>query len=178
MNSNINLVSSRNDAIERERKALLFLRALAVVLLSSIALVSVLAFIITTQIPLSKIKEEQRATLSGIASSSKKLSSYYLVRDRLVNIDSLLKTRQNYKEQLNLIFSKLPEGLTVDSMNIEKNLLEIQVSGSSLVPINDAINSLVALGAQGRAIKNVKLDSLSLNTQAARYTVAFTAEVL
>ncbi len=176
MNSNINLVSSRNLAIEREQKILFALRATAVGLLSAIALLSIIAFIFSTQIPISKIKEEQTNTLSGITASSKKLSSYYLIKNRIDNINSLINTRQDYTKTIDLIFSKIPDSLSVESISMEKNLVEMEISGSSLVPINEAINSLLSLGKEKKIIQNVKLKSLSLNPQTSRYSVAFTAE--
>ncbi|OGH11418.1 MAG: hypothetical protein A3B38_01150 [Candidatus Levybacteria bacterium RIFCSPLOWO2_01_FULL_36_13] len=176
MNNSINLVSSRNDAIERERKVFLSLRIIAIVLLSTIAVGSILAFIITTTIPLSKIKDEQTQTLASISTSSKKLSSYYLIRDKLTNINSLTTTRADYIKPIELIFSKLPEGVSIDSLDIERNLIEIEISGSSLLPLDEAIKSLVALGTEGKIIKSVKLKSLNLNAQAARYSVTFAAE--
>lgn len=178
MNSSINLVSNRNEAIERERKALLALRIIAVFLLSSIAIVSILAFIITTQIPLSKIKDEQTQTLANITSSSKKLSSYFLIKDKLTNISSLTSIRSDYIKPIDLIFSKIPESLRVDGLNIEEDLIEIEISGPSLQPMDEVIKSLVAVGTEGKIIKSVKLKSLDLNSQANRYTIAFTAEKL
>lgn len=178
MNSNINLVSNRNAQADKERKILLALRVTAVILLSTIALTSIFAFIIATQIPISKIKNEQTVTLSNITSSSKKLSSYYLIRDRLTNISSLTAGRADYIKPIDLIFSKIPEGISVDRLDIEKNILEIEISGSSLLPINEAIKSLVNVGAEGKIIKSVRLKSLTVNPQAGRYSVAFMAEKL
>lgn len=178
MNNSINLVSNRNEAIERERKVLLALRIIAVVLLSSIAIVSILAFIITTQVPLSKIKDDQTQALASIASSSKKLSSYFLIKDKLTNINSLTSIRSDYIKPIDLIFSKIPESLRVDSLNIEQDLIEIEISGSSLQPMDEVVKSLVAVGTERIIIKSVKLKSLNLNPQANRYTIAFIAEKL
>jgi len=44
--------------------------------------------------------------------------------------------------------------------------------------IDEVIHSLVSLGSDGKVIKSVKLESLTLNAQAGRYSVSFSAEVL
>lgn len=178
MNSSINLVSSRNQALEREQKVLLMLRSVAVFLLITIAGISVLAFIITTQIPLSQIKNEEASTLQGISALSKKLTNYYLLKDRVSNVNKLLIIRKNYTEALAAVFDNVGEDLTIDSLIVEEGKLEIEISGKSLVPINEAINSIIGLGADGRRFKNLKLKSLSLNTQAGRYSVSLEAQIL
>ncbi|OGH02544.1 MAG: hypothetical protein A2798_02805 [Candidatus Levybacteria bacterium RIFCSPHIGHO2_01_FULL_37_17] len=178
MNSSINLVSTRSDALEREQRLLLILRVIAVVLLVAIAFFSIAAFIITTQIPISKIKSEQAQTLSQISASPKKLSSYFLIKDRLNNINSLLASRMDYTASIDSVFSKIPENVTVDSMSIESRLIQIEMSSASLRSIDEVIHSLVSLGSDGKVIKSVKLESLTLNAQAGRYSVSFSAEVL
>lgn len=178
MNSGINLVSTHSEAIEREQKILLTIRIAAAVLLTSIAVVSILAFIITTQIPLSRIKGEQSETLTQISAQSSKLSNYFLIKDRVTNINSLLSSRVDYILPINSIFSKIPEEMEVESMEIENKIIEMQVSSSSLQAIDQVINSLVEMGSEGKVIKSVKLESITLNAGVGKYSVDFTAEIL
>jgi hypothetical protein len=178
MNSSINLVSTHSEAIEREQKILLTIRFAAVILLTSIALMSIVAFIITTQIPLGRIKSEQSQTLTQISAHSGKLSNYFLIKDRVKNVDLLLNSRVDYTPSIDSIFSKIPEEMRVDSMSIENKLIEMEMSSSSLQSIDQVINSLAGLGSEGKVIKSVKLKSITLNSGVGRYTVDFTAEIL
>lgn len=178
MNSGINLVSTHSEAIEREQKILLAIRLIAAILLISIALISILAFIITTQIPLDRIKSEQSQTLNQISAQSSKLSNYFLIKDRLSNVNSLLNSRVDYTQSINSIFSKIPEEMEVESMSIESKTIEMQMSSSSLQSIDQVINSLVEMGSEGKIIKSVKLDSITLNAGVGRYSLDFSAEIL
>lgn len=176
MNSSINLVSIKNEALERQHKLLFVLRVSAVVLLTSIALISIIAFIITTQIPISQVKSEEASTLSSITSMSKKVSSYYLIKDRISNINSLMNKRSDFTTALDLIFSKVSDTLSVDSLSIEGNELEITLSSSNLSDINDTVNQLAQIG-NTRTLKNIKLKSLTLNASSGKYAASFTGDL-
>lgn len=178
MNSGINLVSTHSDAIEREQKILLAIRVIAAVLLTSIALISILAFIVTTQIPLDRIKSEQSQTLNQISAHSGKLSNYFLIKDRVSNINSLLSSRTDYTRSIDSIFSVIPEDMRVESMSVEDKTIEMEVSSSSLQSIDQVINSIISMGLEGKVIKSVKLESITLNAGAGRYSVDLSAEIL
>ena len=178
MNKSINLVSNRNEQVERELLILKIVRVVSVSLLITISVVAISAFILSTQISLSKIKEEENTTLSQISALHEKLTTYYLTKDRLTNISSILTTRKDYVKPITAILEKVPEDLSLEGISIEKEIFTINISGTSLISMNKLIDDISALGKQNKVLANVKLQSLSLDVKSGKYFVLMKGEAL
>lgn len=178
MNKSINLVSNRNEQVERELLILKIVRVVSVSLLITISVVAISAFILSTQISLSKIKEEENTTLSQISALHDKLTTYYLTKDRLTNISSILTTRKDYAKPITAILEKVPEDLNLEGISIEKEVFTINISGTSLISMNKLIDDISALGKQNKVLANVKLQSLSLDVKSGKYFVLMKGESL
>lgn len=178
MNKSINLVSNRNEQVERELLILKIVRVVSVSLLITISVVAISAFILSTQISLSKIKEEENTTLSQISALHEKLTTYYLTKDRLTNISSILTTRKDYVKPITAILEKVPEDLSLEGISIEKEVFTINISGTSLISMNKLIDDISALGKQNKVLANVKLQSLSLDVKGGKYFVLMKGEAL
>lgn len=178
MNNDINLVSSKNSQIESELRILNLLRFTAVAMLITVALVSISIFVISVQVPLADIKREETSTLTQISQLHKKLATYYLIKDRINNINTLLSTRKDYTKTINPILAKVPSDLAIDDLDVENNKIILTVSGNSLVGINNIINNLVNTSDKKKYLKDLTIDSLSLNSIIGKYSVTFTANLL
>ncbi len=178
MSNSINLVSSKNEQLEKELKILKIIRVTAVSMLITIAVISITAFIVSTQIPLSQIKQEEEQTLTSISALHDKLTTYYLVKDRINNIGNLIKIRENYIMPIDTVLDKINSQLSISAFSLEKDKLTISLNASSLVPINETISAIYDLGKEGKVITDVKLTSLGLDTQAGRYIVTIQAKIL
>lgn len=178
MSNSINLVSTKNEQIEREQKVLLAVRVIAVSMLTTVAIISISAFVIGITNPLSQIKQQENSTLSGISSLHNKLTSYYLIKDRINNISNLETTRKDYTKSMDLLLSQAGSDINVNSISIEKNVITIEFISSSLVPLNKMIDDSFAQSSKGKIIKNVKLDSLSLDAREGLYSVVLEAEAI
>lgn len=178
MNKSVNLVSNRNEQIEKELLILKIVRVVAVSLLITISVVAISAFIFSTQISLSRIKEEENATLSQISALHDRLTTYYLTKDRINNITGIISTRRDYGKHIDAILEKIPQDLSLEGIDIEKDIISISMSGSSLVTINKFIDDITALGKEKKVLSNVKLDSLSLNVKSGEYSLIVKGEAL
>lgn len=178
MNKSINLVSNRNEQVERELLILKIVRVVSVSLLITISVIAISAFILSTQISLSRIKEEENATLSQISALHDKLTTYSLTKDRLTNIARILSTRRDYGKHINAILEKVPQELSLEAISIEKEIITINVSGKSLIPINKLIDDISLLGKEKKLLNNVKLQSLSLDVKSGKYFVLMKGEAL
>ncbi|MBI2026034.1 MAG: hypothetical protein HYT06_01490, partial [Candidatus Levybacteria bacterium] len=147
-------------------------------MLITIASVSTIAFVVSTQIPLSQIKQEEEQTLTNISALHDKLTTYYLVKDRINNINNLLNIRENYITPIDTVLGKVNEQLSINAFSIEKNKMTLTLSASSLVPISETINAIYDLGKEKKIISDVKLTSLGLDTQGGRYIVTLQAKIL
>lgn len=178
MNNDINLVSNKNSQIESELRILYILRFTAVAMLITVALVSISIFVISVQIPLAELRREEDATIAQISQMHKKLATYYLIKDRINNINTLISTRKDYTKTIKPLLAKLSNDLEIDDLDVENNKIILTVSGSSLVGINNIINDLVDLSSKMQYIQNLKIDSLNLNSTQGDYAVTFKADLL
>lgn len=178
MNNGINIVSNKNSQIEKELRILNILRFTAVSMLITVALVSIIIFVISVQIPLSDLRQQENSTISQISKLHKKLATYYLIKDRVNNINTLMSTRKDYTKSLNPILAKISSDLTVDDLEVEADVITLTVSGNSLVSINVIINDLIASSDSKKYINNLIINSLNLNTSAGKYSVTFEASLL
>ena len=158
MNKSVNLVSNRNEQLEKELLILKIVRVVSVSLLITISIIAVSAFVLSTQISLSRIKEEENSTLSQISALHDRLTTYYL-------------TRRDYGRQIDAILEKVPGDLSLEGIGIEKDIISVTMSGTSLVTINKFIDDVTFLGKEKKVLSNVKLESLSLDVKSGKYTV-------
>ena len=175
-NDSINLVSTKNEQVNRELKILLFTRVIAVTLLITVATVSIIAFFLAATNPLSKIKQDENNTIASIASLHDKLTSYYLIKDRINNITNLEISRKDYTSAIDLLLSQVGSEMQITRFSVEKNIITLEVSSSSLVPLNQTIDNVLEFSRQGKVIKNVKLSSLNLNAITGQYSLVLEAE--
>ncbi len=175
MNNSINLISTKNEQLEKELRLLLIIRVIAVSMLITLAVVSIIAFIISTQIPLSKIRQEQNNTLASISALHSKLTSYYLIRDRINNINNFFNLRTDFSEVLELLFSKIGSDMQVEGIDIEKQQIRIHISGPSLISLNKTIDDTLTLTSSSKLISKIELTALSADPKKGQYSVIMTS---
>lgn len=178
MNNNINLISNRNVELEKESRRVKRFRLISIICLISVSLVSILIFVLNFTLPLDSVKKEQSATLASISQLHKKLVTYTLITDRIKNISNIISKRGNYLPQVNQILGKVPTDASIDGLTVDKGIIVISVSSTSLLSVNKFINDMVVLGAQGKVIKNIVLQGLSLDVNSGKYTLNMKTSIL
>lgn len=176
--SSINLVSGKTLQLEKEIKRLRMFRYAALASLIIVALVSVVVFVVNIALPIQSVKKDEQTTLTNISFLHKKLVEYSLIKDRIGNISAIIQMRKNYYSPANAVLGKIPVGVTVNSLKIESGSMTISVSADSLIPINQFIDSMVSLGQNGRVVKNLIIQSLSLNGTSGTYALSLQMDVL
>lgn len=178
MSKDINLISTRSDQIEREKRILKFLRVTASVLLFLITLSSIGVFLINVSTPINAVRREQQETITAIAGLSKKLASFHYIKDRVAGIITVLKDRKDYPKVVNTIFANIPSSLAVEEIKVENNTLLLTVTDSSLIPLNETIEALVVISGKKELISGLIIKTLDFNPLTGRYNLTFTANIL
>ena len=177
MSESINLVSGKSYQLEKELKRLKIIRIAAVTSLVFVSFISILLFIITVTLPISAVKKDQQQTLSNIGVLDKKLIKFSLINDRINNISDIMKKRKNYSLISDSLFSKAPSNLSIDDFSIESDKVNLTVSDTSLITINQFIDDIIIFGDTGKIIKNVSIQSLILNVSSGKYSLSMQADV-
>lgn len=178
MNESINLAENRSQQLEREQKFLNLTRIIAVLMLTVVALISITAFIISSQIPLLAIKQAKQSTIAEISALHTKLATYYLLKDRIGNINLLLAKRKDYTKITDAIYSKVQNDVSINGVNIEENSITLNFSSNNLLSIDKLINDLIDFSNQKKLLANLKLQSLSLDAQSQTYSLMLIGDLL
>lgn len=178
MISSINLVSNNNNQLEKELRRIKAIRIIAVICLVSVALLSVLVFVVNYTLPLQAVRAQQQTELLSIGTMHKKLVTYTLLNDRVKNISDIIAKRTDAASLINTILGKLPTDLSVDSLAMENGTITLGISGSSLITMNQFIDSFIALKDNSKIINNISIQSLSLNVLEGKYSLMVQAGIL
>ncbi len=174
--SEINLIAGKTFSLEKRIKEVKIFRVIAIISLVIVSLISIILFIITITLPISTVKNEQEQTLSSISVLHNKLASYSLVVDRVQNIKAVISTRKYYGKTLDEILKNVPPSLAVGTMTLDAGEIKMIVTGSSLQDVNLLINNLITLNNGKKFIKNLIINSLSLNAQGGTVSLSFQAD--
>lgn len=178
MNSEINLISNKNTALEKELRRLRMVRVLAVISLAVVSLIAILIFVLNITLPFGSVRKDEQMTEAGLSLLHGKLYTYAAINDRVNNISSVISQRDNYIPQLNQVLSKVSADLSVDQLAVQTGKIDISVSGLSLLSINKFIDDIVSLGNQGKVIKDIIIQGLSLDPNSGRYTLRIEAGIV
>ena len=178
MNNNINLISNQNVELEKELRRLKKFRLISLTCLIAVSLVSVVIFVLNLTLPLDSVKKEQGATAANIATFHNKLVTYTLITDRVTNISNILSQRGNYMPQIDAVVGKVPSDVTVDQLNVETGGITLSVSSTSLLSINKFMDDIVSFSNQKKVIKDLVIQSFSLDANTGKYALDLKATIL
>jgi Tfp pilus assembly protein PilN len=178
MNNNINLISNQNVGLEKELRRLKQVRITSIICLVVVSLMSILIFVLNLTLPLDSVKKDQNTTAANIALLHQKLITYNLITDRVRNISGIISQREDYTTQLSQILGKLPAGVSMDGLQIDTGKITFSVSSTSLVSINQFIDTMVSFNSQGKIINNLVMQGLSLDTSSGEYDLNMQAGIL
>jgi Tfp pilus assembly protein PilN len=178
MKVNINLVSTTVEESVKEQRSLRILRYLAISAVALIGLSSVISFIITQQVSPSGVIKQQVQVLSEIAALREKEAKILLVNSRVSDINSIIEKREKYDQVLSTIFDSIPAGLSVDTIQVSSNSIGFSAGSSSLLIIEDLINSFSTLVAEKRLIKKLTIGNITADSNSGAYNISISAERL
>jgi hypothetical protein len=176
MNS-INLVSPKNEQLEKEQKRLSMAKILAFVIMFFVIILAVLVFVINLTLPINTIKQAENVTLSNISTLHKKLVQYYLTEDRVNHLSNLVAKRGKLPDTLGALLAIVPSELSINTMSVESDKIALVVSGKSLVSMNKFIDDVILLSEQKHILKNVIIQQLSLDVRGGTYSISIQAGV-
>jgi hypothetical protein len=177
MSSNINLVSPKNEQLEKEQRRLKAARILALLVVVFVAILAVVIFIVNLTVPLNAIKQQEDVTLTKLVPLHKKLVQYYFVEDRVDNLSNIIAARKNLSGIADAIAQIVPSGVSISSLEIDSKQVTLIVYGSSLLPMNQFIDGVTMISTQKKLIKNVVAQQVSVDVRNGTYSVSVQADI-
>lgn len=172
MNSiDINLVSTGKGDQGKEKK-LQKIRIISTGFILVIGLLSVLVFILNISSPLGKIKQQEDSILSQITAQQDRAAKLAIINERITTVSKIYKQRPDYNYILNLILTKKTDNTKLVGMDLGESSVTVSLSSSSLLTLNNFLNSIIDSSKKSEKINSVFLDSLSVSQTSSSYTMA------
>ncbi len=169
-NLDINLISvpkvSKDKATKLRNVRIISFGGLFLVLLIS-TFVLFLNFIS----PLSSVKTEQAGILSQITAQQAKAAKLAIISERVSSITKVKTQALNYTDTMDVIFAKKPTDATLFGLDVDDTSLSVTLNSSSLLSLNNFLNSLIDATSSHKEIKSVFLDNLSVNNTASLFSM-------
>lgn len=168
MSSDINFLATGPVSHGKEKK-LKQVRIIALVFILIVGLASVFTFVLNLASPIEGVRQEQNQILSQITSNQEKAAKLAIVNERVISISKIYSERPDYVQILDQVLSKKPNELRTSGLDIGESSIILSVSSSSLLPLNNFLNSVIDLSKTNDRIGSVFLDSLSASQNSSAY---------
>ncbi|MCL5113596.1 MAG: hypothetical protein M1372_00300 [Patescibacteria group bacterium] len=178
MKNEINLLSPAQIDRAKTSGALRILRIAAICCLFALLAISVILFFLSRALSPVAIKEKENDALYSLSLLHKREAKLVVINDRIKDLPNIIQSRSNFDVSINAILQKIPEGVSVNSMTIGKDKIELTVSSSSLLSINNLMNSLIDMAKNKKIIKNVTIDSLAVDVKGNGYSLSIKGDTL
>lgn len=176
MKGNINFLF-KGGSLESKKKRLTGIRLISVSFLILLALFSIVIFFINSSLNSDLFKKDENFALSSLELQRKKEAKLLMSRDRLNTISKILKDRVDYYRVVDSILTKVPKEIIVERMEINKKTIALTVSSNSLSRLGDFIDNLITIVGEKELMKNLVLESLTLNEKTGNYVVFITSSL-
>lgn len=189
--SDINFLVVKNREVARKQKGVKALRIIAVLSLLTVGLLSLLSFYATNRIYPKSLKSQYDLLLKNMSTLHSKEAKLAIINNRIENISDIfgkkttnttdkgsqnITEREDYSKVISKFSDKMSAGIKIDSLKVDKKIINIILSSNSLLPINGFIDGLTDLG-RDKTVKALTLDSLSVSEATGTYSLSLTASL-
>lgn len=177
MKTDINLASGTVESASKN-KILKILRITAISGVIFIAISSILLFLLINQISPEKIKKQEDKILLSIKFLRDKQAKIAIVNSKIADISKILGSRTNYELEINSFLEKIPSGVSMSSLGIDKTKVTITVSSNSLSSIDKMLNNFFEMIAKKQLIKSISIQGISSDQKSGTYSLSIKANKL
>jgi Tfp pilus assembly protein PilN len=163
--SNINLLEDKNKGDLSRKDSFRAMRFGTIGLLFVVSASSIILFILISLSPLPSLRAQERTDIATLSANHTDMAKLFYIKERTTVIESVLSKRLSYDSVLEDIQSKLPNGVEMESIKLEKNTLSIIVSSKSLELLNTFTTSLTNEVNEKKNFSKITLSSLSLEEE-------------
>lgn len=176
MKTSINLVSKKRRPSEFHRR--FFLASIIFFSVVFILSAGLVGYRLVLQIQMEELTAEEAQLTSDVNSDPEKKVKFLTVRERLSEIQDIMKKRQNLNTRVESVAQTLPADVGVRLIESDKNIVKVRVSASDLVSLDNLIDQRIEEYAseRNRGVKRVELTGFNLNPKTLLYEASFTIE--
>lgn len=178
MKNSINLVSKRRRPnVFHKRFLIVSLTLFSIVFLISVGLI---VYRLLLQSQLSGLESEEASLISVVNENPEKKVKFLTLRERLSEIQNILRERKNLNIRIASVESVLPVDVGVRLIEGDETTVKFRVAAQDLVSLNNLIEQRIEEYAteQNKVIKRIEMTSFNLNPSTLQYEANFTIEFI
>jgi hypothetical protein len=177
MSTNINLLLRTDKESLAQKKRIKLLKFSAIWSLVAIGLISLGLFILVQAVNVGSIEKERKDVLAKMSEYQNRQYKLFALNDRIENIDSLLKTKNDLSKIAKSLLMKIPGDLFIGGFEVNSGSVVIAGQSKSLSVIGEFINNLTDMVNKKEIIKSLTLRSLALDSGQNVYQVSIESDL-
>lgn len=176
MSNEINLLLGRKTQPPSFLKRRFLFHSLALGLMFIVSFASVVIFILIALTPLPSLKEREKDEMKRLSFYNEMIGELILTKDRLTEVNHILKKRPTYSLTLETVRKLLPASVSMDETHVNEKVLSLTVSSTSLISLDSFLDQLTMTNSDLKLFRSIKLVSILYNLDKSKYTL--TLEVI
>lgn len=178
MNNEINLLSAKKRKTYEDKKLLLIFRIFSGICLAVVIISAIILFVIKVQSPLDRLKTEENSLSANFSAVSSKTIKYRFINERLENIIRIIGQRPDFEKKIDIMVAAVPDSVNLESLSIEKDIVSMDVSSSSLKSIGFFLDNLISMVENKKLVKKIIIGSIGIDNGKKTYSVSIKASLL
>lgn len=176
MKSDINLISSSQIEVVKEKQTVGLLRIAAIASVLLVGILSVALFLIIQALSPSAIKKKEDIVSANISVLRPKQAKLILIKQKIKDIHNIISKRPQYDVIFESVAAKIPQDVSLSTLNLDNQRLTLVASSKSLTSLNDLINNLLEMVKNGQTIKNLTIDNVSVDSAGGVYSISLKSD--
>lgn len=178
MNKEINLITTSKNLSSKKERSLHILQYSAVIFLVFVILSSLILFILNTNSLLVKSLQDEKVISDNLVFVKNKVVTYFLIKNRIKDINDILKTRTNFEDLILQMKNAFPLDVVINAFFIKKGTLSFVVNSTSLDSIKKISDFLADEVSKKQLFKKITINSLVVDIKTEKYIFSVDAELL
>ncbi len=171
MTKEINLLPQKNRQNGNKNKGLIWFKWISLGSLVLVVVLSMAVFLINYFSPVTVLEKQEASLVTQFASLNNKTAKYLYLKDRLRKIKTIFDSRKSLAKEGNYILTAVPNGVSLGSLSISKNSIDVSATADSLTMLDTFMANLVKL-ADKKVFSKVTLVDLGVDPVSGHYSLS------
>ena len=177
MDANINLLAHKKGNIFSSERTLARARLLAVSCVGLLLSSGIGAFLLTHINTPESLKAQQVVLTQQLMQSKDTAVAQLELLDRLNHIQTIVSNRSSLQDNIALIEKQIPEGVKVNTLELDNKQLNLSVNSPDLTAIDKLISNMTALLHTQKIIKSMTITDVSADQKIGKYILSIDAKL-
>ena len=138
----------------------------------------IIFFILIALSPIPELRKKEKIASFNLSVAHPDIVKLFIIKERAQRIAKLIANRPNYDNILGNIQEKLPSGVSVHSVEIDKKHFSITLSSNSLQQLDVFLNELGKNNASEKEFSQVNIANLSSDEEKKQFLLTLDLNVL